>query len=161
MYKLGNKFNNNVGDIMNSKIEKVKKETEPKRKILKNMVNAFVSGGTICLIAQILIEMFKSFFDLDQIMANNLSAAIMVFLGALLTGIGIYDRIGQFAGAGSIIPITGFANSMTSSALESKSEGVILGIITNTFKLAGSVIVVGVVSSYVIGTILYIIRGLS
>lgn len=145
---------------MNYKIEKVKKETEPKRKIGKNMLQAFISGGLICLLAQIFIETFKGVFNLDQQMANNLSAATMVFLGALLTGLGVYDKIGQFAGAGSIIPITGFANSMTSSSLESKSEGLILGIITNTFKLAGSVIVVGVVSSYVIGTILYIIRSL-
>ena len=89
-------------------------------------------------------------------MAGNLGITIIVFLGALLTGLGIYDKIGQFAGAGSIIPISGFANSMTSSAMESKSEGLVLGIITNTFKLAGSVIVVGVVSAYVVGTIIYL-----
>jgi stage V sporulation protein AC len=141
---------------MNQKIEKVKRETEPKRKIGKNSFQAFISGGIICLIAQVLIEFFKNIIDLEEKMANNLGVTIMVFLGALLTGFGIYDKIGQYSGAGSIIPITGFANSMTSSALESKSEGLVLGIITNTFKLAGSVIVVGVLSGYIIGTIIYI-----
>lgn len=140
---------------MNSKIEKVKNETEPKRNLGKNVFQAFLSGGTICLIAQVIIEMFKM-IGLEAKMANNLGVTIMVFLGAFLTGVGIYDKIGQFAGAGSIIPITGFANSMTSSAMESKSEGLVLGVITNTFKLAGSVIVVGVVSAYLVGTIIYI-----
>lgn len=140
---------------MNKKIDKVKQETEPKRKIGTNMFQAFISGGTICLIAQVIIEFFNN-MGLDEKMAGNLGITIIVFLGALLTGLGIYDKIGQFAGAGSIIPISGFANSMTSSAMESKSEGLVLGIITNTFKLAGSVIVVGVVSAYVVGTIIYL-----
>lgn len=145
---------------MNKTIEKVKQATEPKRKIGKNCFQAFISGGTICLIAQIFIEFFSKVAGLESKMANNVAVAIMVFLGALLTGLGIYDKIGQFAGAGSIIPITGFANSMTSSAMESKSEGLVLGVITNTFKLAGSVIVVGVVSAYVIGTFIYLFEEL-
>ncbi len=141
---------------MNAKIEKVKQQTEPKRKIFKNCFQAFVSGGIICVIAQIFIESFIHLFNLTELMANNLSVTIMVFLGALLTGLGIYDKIGQFAGAGTVVPITGFANSMTSSSMEYKSEGLVLGILTNTFKLAGSVIVSGVVSAYLIGTIIYI-----
>ncbi|HEY8444677.1 MAG TPA: stage V sporulation protein AC [Bacilli bacterium] len=141
---------------MNQKIEKVKQETEPKRPILKNAFQAFISGGIICTIAQLFIEFFQKVLNLEKELANNISVAIMVFLGALLTGLGVYDKIGQFAGAGSIIPITGFANSMTSSAIESKSEGLVQGIITNMFKLAGSVIVVGVVSAFVVGTIVYV-----
>jgi len=141
---------------MNAKIAKVIKETTPKRKIFKNCFQAFLSGGLICVFAQALIEGFKFFFGMEKDMANNISITIMVFLGALLTGIGLYDRLGQYAGAGTIVPITGFANSMTSSSLEYKSEGLVLGILTNTFKLAGSVIVVGVVSAYLVGTILYL-----
>lgn len=141
---------------MNQKIDKVRKETEPKRPILKNTFQAFIAGGAVCTIAQIMIEIFQKVFGLEKELSNNISVAVMVFLGALLTGLGVYDKIGQYAGAGTIIPITGFANSMTSSALESKSEGLVQGIITNMFKLAGSVIVTGVVSAFVVGSIVYI-----
>lgn len=143
---------------MNSKIiDKSKQETEPRRPIFLNSIKAFFVGGIICLFAQVLIEIFKNGFNYEEDYANTLAVTIMVFLGAILTGFGIYDRIGQFAGAGSIIPITGFANSMTSAALESKSEGMILGIFVNMFKLAGSVIVVGIISAFVFGTIRYIL----
>lgn len=141
---------------MNSKvIDKAKQATEPKRPIFMNSIKAFFVGGTICLIGQILIEIFQNGFKYEEDYAKTLATTIMVFLGALLTGLGIYDRIGQFAGAGSIIPITGFANSMASSALESKSEGMVLGVFVNMFKLAGSVIVVGIISAFIFGTIRY------
>ncbi|MDD4076778.1 MAG: stage V sporulation protein AC [Bacilli bacterium] len=146
-----------MNNEMKGAIEKVKKETKPKRKVLLNMIKAFLVGGLICLVAQIIIEILKKQFALDKTMANSVGIAIMVFFGSFLTGLGIYDKIGQFAGAGTIIPITGFANSMTSAALESKSEGVILGIFTNMFKVAGSVIVVGVISAFVFGTIRYLL----
>lgn len=138
-------------------VDKAKKKSEPKRPILKNCIRAFFVGGSICLFAQILMSIFKDGFSLEEDYANTLAVTIMVFLGALLTGLGIYDRIGQFAGAGSIVPITGFANSMTSAALESKSEGMVLGIFTNMFKLAGSVIVVGIISAFIFGTIRYLL----
>ena len=83
---------------------------------------------------------------------------MIIVITSFLTGFGLFDKIGQFSGAGTIVPITGFANSMTSSALESKSEGIILGILTNMFKLAGAVIVSGVVSAVFFGTIIYLFR---
>ena len=137
-------------------MEKIIKETEPKRHILKNSLRAFLVGGMICSIAQFFIELLNK-TGLEKNEVNALAVTIMVFLGALLTGLGVYDKIGQFGGCGSIVPITGFANSMTSSALEYKSEGLFLGILTNMFKLAGSVIVTGVISSYLIGTIRYLL----
>ncbi len=142
---------------MNKKIEKVKKETEPKRKIFLNVVKAFVVGGIICLLGELITEALIKYGHLEKDTAGIYSVIIMVFLGSVTTGLGLYDKIGQFGGCGTIVPITGFANSMTSSALESKSEGVILGIINNMFKLAGSVIVVGVVSGVVIGLIRYLL----
>ncbi|MCK9470776.1 MAG: stage V sporulation protein AC [Bacilli bacterium] len=143
---------------MNNKmVNKAKEASEPKRPILKNCIKAFFVGGFICLFAQILIQIFMDWFGYEKEYANVLTVTIMVFLGALLTGLGIYDRLGQFAGAGSIIPITGFANSMTSAAMESKSEGMVLGIFVNMFKLAGSVIVVGIISAFVFGAIRYIL----
>lgn len=84
---------------------------------------------------------------------GNPTAATLILISALLTGLGIYDRIGQFAGAGSAVPVTGFANSMASAALEYKSEGLVLGVATNMFKLAGNVIVFGVVAAYIVGMI--------
>ena len=84
--------------------------------------------------------------------------ATLILISSILTGIGIYDKIGQFAGAGSAVPVTGFANSMTSAALEHKSEGLVLGVATNMFKLAGNVIVFGVVSAYVVGIIRYVLE---
>lgn len=138
-------------------VEKVKQETEVKRPILHNMLKAFFVGGSISLIGQIILEILKNGLNLEKDLANAVMVTIMVLLGALLTCLGVYDKIGQFAGCGTIIPITGFANSMTSAALESKSEGFFLGIITNMFKLAGSVIVVGVLSAFIFGTLRYFI----
>lgn len=142
---------------MNEKIKKVKNDTEPKRKIFLNFIKAFIVGGLICLIGELVTQGLIKYFSVEQDTANIYSVIIMVFLGSITTGLGLYDRIGQVGGCGTIVPITGFANSMTSSALESKSEGLILGIINNMFKLAGSVIVVGVVSGVVVGLVRYLL----
>lgn len=141
---------------MNTNIEKTLEETKPKRKILLNGLRAFLFGGLICLISQIIMWLIGKIDGVTSEEASTISVIIVVFIASLLTGFNVYDRIGQIAGCGSIIPITGFANSMTSAAMESKSEGIILGIIPNMFKLAGSVIVVGVVGSFIVGTIRYI-----
>ena len=135
-------------------IEKVKKETEPKRRIFYNMFKAFIVGGFICLIAEIIRYFLLKEFASDD--AGNITLLIMIFLAALLTAFGIYDRFGQFAGCGTIIPITGFANSMSSSAIESKTEGVVVGVLNNVFKLAGSVITTAVVCGVILGLIRYI-----
>lgn len=100
-----------------------------------------------------LAEFLHPLFDFNEKTAGNPTAATLILLSALLTGFGIYDRIGQFAGAGSAVPVTGFANSMASAALEHRSEGLVLGVGTNMFKLAGNVIVFGVVAAYIVGMI--------
>jgi len=135
-------------------IEKVKKETEPKRNIFLNMIKAFLVGGTICFVAEIIRYFLLQQFSTED--AGNITILIMIFIAALFTAFGIYDRIGQFAGCGTIIPITGFANSMSSSAIESKTEGVVVGVLNNVFKLAGSVITTAVVSGVIIGFIRYV-----
>ena len=129
-----------------------------KRPIFKNTIKAFLVGGLISVIAQGLLDLYKIAFDLKDTYANSLMSITLVFVASLLTGVGVYDRIGQFSGAGTIIPITGFSNSMTSAALESKSEGLVLGVMNNMFKLAGAIIVAGVVSAFVAGNIIYIVR---
>ena len=144
---------------MNNRIAKVIEETAPKRKVGKNAFQAFLIGGLFCFFAQLIIEILLM-LNLEKELAGNVGIAIMVFLGALLTGLGVYDRIGQYAGAGTIVPITGFANSMASSALESKSEGLVLGILANMFKLAGSVIAAGVVSAFIVSSLIYLFRGI-
>lgn len=136
-------------------IDNIIKQTTPKRKIKNNLLKSFIVGGTICLIAQIIKGLLM--LKLDEKTSQVLSTVLMIFLGSLLTGVGLYDKIGQFSGAGTIIPITGFANSMTSSAMEAKSEGIVLGIINNMLKLAGSVIITGVISAFTFGSIYYLL----
>lgn len=140
---------NGKNEIINNLI----KRTEPKRKIFKNAINAFLIGGLICLIAQVFKTIYLNFFE-EQI-ATTLSTISMIIIASLLTAFGVYDKIGQFAGAGTIVPITGFANSVTSSAMEYRSEGIVTGIINNMLKLAGSIIVTGVISAFIFGSIYY------
>jgi stage V sporulation protein AC len=134
------------------------KEKEPPRPIGKNCFRAFLVGGFICLIGQGLMEIFKAWFDFNDKTAGNPTVAVLILISVILTTFGVYDKIAQWAGAGSSVPVTGFANSLCSAALEHKSEGLVLGVGGNMFKLAGSVIVYGVVSAFVIG-ILHLIFG--
>lgn len=129
------------------------KDYQPKPPYVWNCVKAFLIGGLICLIGQALQDFYIHFFNFNEKTAGNPTAATLILISALLIGFGIYDRLGQFAGAGSAVPVTGFANSMTSAALEHRSEGLVLGVATNMFKLAGNVIVFGVVAAYIVGLI--------
>lgn len=142
---------------LKNKVIKIKKREERlvKRKILNNMVKCFIVGGLICAIAEGIYLLFNLGFNEKD--SNNYTIMIIIMIASLLTGFGIFDRIGQFAGCGTIVPITGFANSMTSSAMESKSEGIVVGILNNMFKLAGSVISVAIISGVFVGIITYLI----
>lgn len=128
---------------------------QPKRPIVKNCFRAFWVGGTICLIGQGIESFYMKFFDFTKDTVAAPTVATLVFIAVLLTGFGVYDKIAQYAGAGSAVPVTGFANSMASAAIEHRSEGLVLGIGMNMFQLAGSVVVFGVVSAYVLGLIRY------
>jgi stage V sporulation protein AC len=136
--------------------EKVSKNYQPKPPYLMNIIKAFIVGGLICVFGELLTEMYIHWFDFSEKEAGNPTVATLILISALLTGLGVYDKLGQFAGAGSAVPVTGFANSITSAALEHKSEGLVLGVATNLFKLAGSVIVFGVVAAYILGVLRYI-----
>lgn len=125
----------------------------PKRDIWTNTFRAFWVGGTICLLGQAIQNFYIYFFDFTEKTAGNPTVATLIFLSTLLTGLGIYDNIGQYAGAGSAVPVTGFANSIASAAIEHRSEGYVLGVGGNMFKLAGSVIVFGVVAAFIAGII--------
>ena len=147
-----NKYGINKQNL-EQKINIAKHKTEPQRNLLLNILREFFIGGLICLIGEVIFMIFNSFFNEE--LSNNYMLIILILTSALLTCFGIYDRIGQFAGCGSIIPITGFANSMASSAIEAHSEGMILGVINNVFKLAGSVIVTAVIVGVFTGLIRY------
>ncbi len=145
--------------MLNEKdINETIKQNEQTPKYKKNFLSAFFVGGMICLIGQGINYVYTEILVLEADLASSLMVITLVLIATLLTGLGIYDKIGQFAGCGSIVPVTGFANSMTSSAMESRSEGVILGISPNIFKLAGTVITIGVVSAYLFGSIRYFIE---
>lgn len=130
----------------------------PKPKYLKNYILAFVVGGTICMIGQAINDIYMNFAGLDKALASIATSMTLIFIGALLTGLGVYDLLGKRAGAGSAIPITGFANSIVSPAMEYKREGYVLGVGANLFKIAGPVLVYGIGSSIVCGFIYYIIN---
>jgi len=126
---------------------------EPKRPVLFNCLKAFLVGGLICMIGQGVSEIFLWNFDFTEKTVGNPTVAIMILLSVILTAVGIYDHIAQWAGAGTAVPVTGFANSMASAAIEHRSEGFVLGVGGKMFKLAGSVIVFGVFSAFVVALI--------
>ena len=142
------------------KYQALAKNKEPKRPVLINCIKAFITGGVICTIGQGLQWIFIKFFDFTEVTAGNPTVAILIMLSSLLTGLGVYDHIAQFAGGGTIVPVTGFANTMTSSAIEHKSEGFVLGVGGNMFKIAGPVIVYGVFSAFIVALIKLTIKAL-
>lgn len=133
---------------------------EPKRPILKNCIRAFLVGGIICTIGQILQLFFITYFDFNEKTAVAPTTIVLIFASALLTGLGIYDHLAQWAGAGSAVPITGFANSIASASIEHKSEGFVLGVAGNMFSLAGAIIVYGVFSAFIVASIKITIKWL-
>ncbi|PLS02906.1 stage V sporulation protein AC [Neobacillus cucumis] len=126
---------------------------ELKRPVLKNCIKAFWVGGLICMIGQAVSYFYIYFFNFTEQNVGNPTVATMVFFSMILTGLGVYDHIGQFAGAGSAVPVTGFGNSVISAAIEHRTEGFVLGVGGNMFKLAGSVILFGVFSAFVVALI--------
>lgn len=133
------------------------KQTEDKKDKLGRAIIAFVSGGIVALIGQGFYDLYTKVLDVSDKDGISLMLVTVIFITALLTGIGVFDKISQKCGAGTFIPISGFANALTSSALESKSEGLIYGIGSNMFKLAGSVITYGIVSAYILGILRYFV----
>jgi stage V sporulation protein AC len=132
-------------------------QVKPKPSVIANCLWAFVVGGLICVIAQMILNYLVS-KGMSKTDAGSAVAVIMVFLGALLTGIGIYDKIGEKAGAGSIVPITGFSNVIVASAMEFKREGYIFGVGARIFSIAGPTLLFGFTASVLIGLISYWFR---
>lgn len=145
----------NMSDKDYAELVKKKAKNSP---IVKNTVNAFLIGGGICTIGEVILKFVESFNFFAKEDVSTIVSIIMIFLGAILTGFKIYDNIAKVAGAGTIVPITGFSNAIVAPAMEFKSEGYILGMGAKMFTIAGPVLVFGIAASVVYGIILYIIK---
>ena len=132
----------------------------PNSPIALNLLKAFLVGGFIWCIGQGIMDWLKS-LGLEKDIVSSTTSVILVFIGIFLTSIDVYSKIGKFAGAGSIVPITGFANSIASPAIEFKSEGLVLGVGAKLFQIAGPVLVYGITSSIVVGVIYYMVTAAS
>lgn len=137
--------------------QKLVDQTSPKPHLFKNCLWAFGVGGLICCIGQVINDVLMYNAGLSKDTSATFTSIILVFLGALLTGLDLYDSIGKKAGAGSVVPITGFANSVVSPAIEYKKEGYVFGVGAKIFTIAGPVILYGVLSSVIVGLIYFMV----
>ena len=143
-------------DFINENYIEYVKGVSPKTNQKRSLLHAFWVGGVICSIGQTLRYLLQFAFNLSGDELSGYVSMIMIFLGAFLTGLGVYDRIGKYAGGGSIVPITGFANSVVSPAIEFKTEGYVYGTAAKMFVIAGPIIVFGTVSSILVGLLYFI-----
>lgn len=144
--------------MTNKDYSELTKKASPNSKSFRNIPMAFVVGGLICALGQLLIWIFTTYGGLELKVASTCASIALVFLSATFTGLGIFDKIAKHAGAGTLVPITGFANAIAAPALEFKSEGMILGVGAKMFVIAGPVIVYGIAASVLYGLILFLFR---
>jgi stage V sporulation protein AC len=143
----------------NDKKELIKKHS-PGSKIVKNSILSFLFGGLICVIGQLLLYLY-SFLGCDEKVAGILVTVTLIFLAALLTGLGLFDKIARHAGAGTLVPVTGFSNAVVSQAMDAKSEGYVLGVGAKIFTVAGPVILFGLCSGVIYGLVYFIFTNLT
>ena len=143
-------------NINKREYQKYAKAHAPKSPLGKDCVKAFVIGGFICLLSQIFRELYVRFLSLEVDDASALASITLAAIAILLTSLGVFDNIAKHAGAGTLVPITGFANAVSSPAIDSRSEGFVLGVGTKIFSVAGPVILYGIASGTVYGMIYYI-----
>jgi stage V sporulation protein AC len=137
--------------------DRLVKRLTPNSNYIQGYVRAFWVGGVICTIGQLISMAGKEWLNMTESSAAMLTSVVLIFIGTTLTGLGIYDDIGRYAGAGSIVPITGFANSVASPAIEFRREGFIMGIGAKLFVISGPVLVYGITSSIAVGIIYWLI----
>lgn len=133
--------------------KQVVQQVEPKPPRLRNGVTAFLVGGLVCLIGEGITDFWESTLNIPHKQAGDPTVATLIFLACLLTGLGWFDKLARFAGAGLAVPVTGFANAMSSAALEFKREGLVFGVGGRMFQLAGAVIVFGVTTAFAVGIV--------
>ncbi len=146
-----------MGNTQNEKFQQRVKELSPNSHLGKDCLKAFLVGGLICSFGQVITNTLN-YLGLTRDEMGMYTSMVLIFLASLLTGLGLYQKIGKFAGAGSIVPITGFSNSVTSPALEFKKEGFVTGLGAKIFIIAGPVILYGVLASVIVGLIYYFIK---
>ncbi len=132
-------------------------EKTPDSRHLRGCLRAFWTGGLICTLGQAISEWAVG-LNLTEVTASMFTSCVLIFLGTTLTGIGVYDRIGKYAGAGSVVPITGFANSVAAPAIEFRREGLILGLGAKLFQIAGPVLTYGISSSVIVGLFYWLLK---
>ena len=132
------------------------KKKMPRSKTLAQCAKAFAIGGAICCIGQLTGDLGGVMFSFDENTRASFVCVVMIFIGALLTGLGVYDKLGAIAGAGSVVPITGFANSIVAPAMEHRREGLVMGVGAQLFSIAGPVLVYGITASVILGIIVWI-----
>ena len=137
--------------------QKLVDEVSPNSKILFNCIKAFFVGGVICTIGQLFTNFFLT-LGIEEDIVKTYTSVLIIFITVALTSLGVYDKIGKFGGAGSFVPITGFANAVAAAALDYKKEGFVLGMGAKIFTIAGPVIFYGTISSVVVGIIYYFLR---
>ena len=125
----------------------------PKSKLGQGLLRAFITGGTICALGQVFLDMGLRYLDMTVTTATTFSSMMIVFITAVLTGVGVFDKIGQYGGAGAFVPISGFANAMVSPAMEFRREGRVLGLGAKLFTIAGPVLVWGISISVFVGIV--------
>lgn len=125
----------------------------PKSEMGQGLLRAFITGGLICTLGQAFIELGQRWLDMTVSSSTTFASMMIVFITAVLTGVGVFDRIGQYGGAGAFVPISGFANAMVSPAMEFKREGLVLGLGCKLFTIAGPVLVWGISASVIVGLI--------
>lgn len=140
--------------VTKKEYNEMSKKASPNSRSFVNVPIAFLTGGIICTLGELMLNIF-SHFGLEKEAAGAWASIALVFLSALLTGLGLYEKLAKHAGAGTLVPITGFANAVVSSALESKTEGFILGVGAKIFTIAGPVILYGTAASFIYGFIYY------
>lgn len=143
-----------MGSLTNNDYDKMVKKSSPNSQLLRNTIFAFLIGGAICAIGQIILHFIKSMgFSTEY--SSGATSIIMIFLGSFLTALTIYDKIAEYGKAGTLVPITGFANSVVAAAMEFKSEGYVMGLGAKMFTIAGPVLVFGAISSVACGLFYY------
>lgn len=149
-----------IGDIVERKLyEKIVMNHKPKEKRLQNAIIAFLIGGLMGILGEFLLELYTRYLNISTSDAAVFMIITLIFLASLFTALGFFDKLVKKARCGLIVPITGFAHSMTSAAIEFRKEGFVTGIGANIFKLAGTVILYGIISAYIFGILRYLILG--
>ena len=146
---------NNLSQKKQKQYEEYVKAVTPVHSLPLNMCKAFFTGGVICVVGQVILN-YADNLGLDKDTAGSWCSLILILVSVILTGCNLYSKIGRFGGAGSLVPITGFANSVASSAIEYKAEGQVFGIGCKIFTIAGPVILYGILSSWILGVIYYL-----